>query len=92
MSDARTDMTATAVNEAVTSFQNEAKAINDALDSVNSTISGVNSNTESVWIKGYAQQFAGIFATEVADAVATINESAGKLEEIAAAITAEDAN
>ena len=50
MSDARTDMTATAVNEAVTSFKNEAKAINDAFDSVNSTISGVNSNTESVWI------------------------------------------
>lgn len=92
MSDVRTDMTAQAVKEAVTSFKNEASAVNTALEEVNGTIAAVNQGTESTWIKGYAQQFATIFGTEVAEAVATINESAGKLEEIAAAITSEDTN
>ena len=90
MSDKTTQMTAETVKQSVEAFKKDAKEINDSLTSANDTVKGVNSSTQSIWITDYAQKVAGIVGTDVANAVAKVNEVATKLEAIAGEITKED--
>lgn len=90
MGNQTTQMNADTVKQSVDSFKKDAKDINDSLTAANDTVKGVNSSTQSIWITDYSQKVAGIVGTEVADAVAQINEAASKLEAMAAEITKED--
>lgn len=92
MSNTTTKLNAAAANQAVRSFQDESATMKSEITSDDQKINDVNARTTSVWVKNYAQQFDTALNTEVASAVAEIEKTAAKLQEITDAIMAEDTN
>ena len=92
MSNTTTKLNAAAANQAVRSFQDESATMKSEITSDDQKINEVNARTTSAWVKNYAQQFDTALNSEVASAVAEIEKTAAKLQEITDAIMTEDTN
>ncbi len=92
MSDVTTAMNSETATNAVLTFTAAANKLETDLAESRATISNIQSQTESAWIKSYSSEFITFFDEGVTSVVSKIKDTAQKVGEISELIIAEDNN